>query len=166
MKTSIKFLLLLLALCKGTASYAQDLAYDQRAQATVKSFLEAVYASSLPVSDVAIQYIALSTSVNEFSAEKRYELAANHIQLLRENKSMGTFEVNRPVLNRITVIPYSKLSKSQALSFEADSHQLQHIYAAVENGNVIRYFVYQNGKINSFDFLMKGKEGPRYFITY
>ncbi len=52
------------------------------------------------------------------------------------------------------------------MGFDLDAKQSQHIYAALENGTLIRYFVYEKGKISSFDYLTKGKEGPRYFIGY
>ncbi len=130
------------------------------------AFLKAVYQSDFAPVDIAKQYIALSTSANEFSTEKRYEIVSYHIQMLRAGNSMATPGASRPIIGRVTVVPYRKLSKAQVVAFELDAEQLQHIYAAIENGTVIRYFVYKNDKISSFDYLMKGKEGPRYFIVY
>lgn len=169
MKTLLHPLLLVLVVLLSATLTTQAQANDPIARANIIAFLKAVYQSNLPVADVAKQYVALSTAANEFSTEKRYELIGHHIQMLREGNSMSTPGARKPTVERVTVVPYHKLSKAQkaqAVAFEADAEQLQHIYAAIENGAVIRYFVYQNDKISSFDYLMKGSGGPRYFIGY
>lgn len=136
------------------------------ARARITAFLKAVYQSDVTPADIAKQYVSLSTSANEFSMEKRYEIASYHIQLLREGNSLSAYGASRPTLDRIRVVPYRKLSKAQIVGFDLDAEQSQHLYAAIENGTIIRYFVYENDKISAFDYLTKGKAGPRYFIGY
>ena len=166
MKSVISPLLFALVVLLFVPSGAHSAVEDSSARTRIMAFLQAVYRSDSAPADIAKQYIALSTSANEFSTEKRYEIASYHIQLLREGNSMATPGASRPTLDRVTVVPYRKLSKEQVIDFELDTKQLQHIYAALENGTVIRYFVYENDKVSSFDYLTKGKEGPRYFIGY
>jgi hypothetical protein len=165
MKTLCVFFLITLALLTVAAPDTHGQAKKQ-AQADIIAFLKDVYASDIPAADVAKHHVGLARSANDFSAEKRYGLAASHIQMLREGKSIAMPKIGKPALDHITVIPYNQLSKGQALPFEANAEQLQHVYAAIEDGAVIRYFIYQNGKVQSFDYLMKGKDGPHYFISY
>lgn len=162
MKTLCVFFLITLALLTVTAPATHGQAKKQ-AQADIMAFLKDVYASDIPAADVAKHHVGLTRSANDFSAEKRYGLAASHIQMLREGKSI---KIGKPALDHVTVVPYNQLSKGQALPFEVNAEQLQHVYAAIEDGAVIRCFIYQNGKVQSFDYLMKGKDGPHYFIAY
>lgn len=65
----------------------------------------------------------------------------------------------------MVVVPYSQLTQMQTISFGGVVEQ-SNVYAAVENGVVVRYFMFQNNKIISFDYMKKGEAGPHYFIGY
>jgi hypothetical protein len=91
-------------------------------------------------------------------------MVGSHIQLLRD--SLATPRRSWPTVDQLTVVPYHKLSKKQVVAFEVDAEQLQHVYAAIEKGIVIQYFVYEHDRISSFAYITKGKEGPHYFIGY
>jgi len=166
MKTLIFPLLFVLAALLSAPFTAYSQVDKSTARASITAFLKAVYQSDVAPADIAKQYVALSTSANEFSLEKRYEIVSYHIQLLREGNSLSAYGTSRPTLDRVRVVPYRKLSKAQVVGFDLDAKQSQHIYAAIENGTIIRYFVYENDKISSFDYMTKGKDGPHYFIGY
>lgn len=166
MKTLISPLLFALVVLLSAFSSAHSQVDDSTARVRIMAFLKAVYQSDVAPAGIAKQYVALSPLANEFSIEKRYELVSYHIQLLREGNSLSNYGASRPILDRVSVVPYRNLSKAQVVGFDLDAKQSQHVYAAIENGTILRYFVYENDKISSFDYLMKGKEGPRYFIEY
>ena len=146
------------------ASFGQKPEHD--AKEKIIAFLKAVYDSDATATEVASKFISLASVTSSLTTKERYEIAAKHIQLLREGKSMSAMEPVKPRVHNINVIPYSQITKEQAMVFEFDAEQLQYIYAATNNSEVIQYFVYKKGKIQSFDYLVKGKNGPRYFIVY
>ncbi len=112
MKTLISPLLVALVVLLGVPSSAHSQVDDSTARVRIMAFLKAVYQSDVAPAAIAKQYVALSTSANEFSMEKRYEMVSYHIQLLREGNSLSTYGASRPTLDRVTVVPYRKLSKT------------------------------------------------------
>jgi hypothetical protein len=139
-------------------------------QTVIKDFLHAVYQTAQDPLAIAHRYIALQDGPNEFSSAVRYHGAAEHLALLRTGQTVGqaTTEPNkRFVFNPLihAIVPYGEVPAPR-LAVSLTTAQEKTVYVLTESGKPLRYFLVHDHKIVSFDYLMKGTDGPAYPLGY
>ena len=123
---------------------------------------------------VAHQYIKLDDSpdlVNELSIDKRYEIAAENITLLREGKGISSFSppLNKEELAALQVVPYASLvsvAGIKLLDFGLGNIERKNLYVALKGNAIWKYFYVKENRIYSFDYILKGDGGPAYLFSY
>jgi len=133
-------------------------------------FLYEVYQTNQDALGIAKKYIALQNNPNDFSVDARYRGVAEHLTLLRKGQTVGqsTTEASRPIIfnpAKDKVVPYSEVNKL-CLVFSLTKEQEDNTYVLIENGKPLRYFLVQGDKIGSFDYMIKGVNGPAYLLGY
>ena len=144
------------------------------AESIIIDFLRKVYETQDDALRVAHQYIKLDDSpglVNELSIDKRYEIAAENIILLREGKGISSFSppLNKKELDELQVVPYTSListGDNKLLEFQLADNQSQNLYVVLKNNFAWKYFYVKNNRIYSFDYILKGQGGPAYLFSY
>jgi len=165
MKTAVFILFIALI----SLQKARGQAYTTNAKTLITSFLKEVYQTSDNSQKIAEDYIALSKENNEFSSAKRYEIVSQHIDMLRKGESISNDSKIIPdanSLNRFTIVSYASLSENTSPPFTLNDSQKKNVYVALFNNKAFRYFLIENNKILSFDYIKKGQNGPAYFFSY
>jgi len=137
----------------------------------IMKFLREVYETQDDALKIAHQYIGLEDSPNEFSNERRYEVAAANITLMRKGEGVSSFSppLNKEELSAIRVVSYTSLADmagNKLLRFGLDDSQIIHLYVVLKDDIVWKYFYVKDDKIYSFDYLLKGEGGPAYLFSY
>jgi hypothetical protein len=143
--------------------------YTTNATDLITSFLKEVYQTNTNSHQVAAHYIALGKDDNELSATKRYEIAASHIDLIRKGESISTDNKIVPTpsdFNKLRIVSYTSLAEASLPPFTLTDSQKDNLYVVSLDKKVFKYFLLDNNKIASFDYLKKGQSGPAYFFSY
>ncbi|MGI4871895.1 MAG: hypothetical protein ACRYFX_12055 [Janthinobacterium lividum] len=144
------------------------------AKSIIIAFLQEVYETQDDASKIARQYIRFEDSPDspsEFSPDKRYEIAAAHITLLRKGEGVCSFSppLNKKEIASLWIVPYTSLVRTadnELLDFGLDASHSQGLYVALKNDVAWKYFYVKDDKIYSFDYLLKGEGGPTYLFSY
>lgn len=139
-------------------------------QVLIQNFLYALYQTDQDPLAIAKQYIALQGAPNEFSPDIRYQGVAEHLAMLRQGQVVGrsTNYSNNIILYNSKVnkiVPYKEANPPR-LNASLTKEQEANMYVLTENGKPLRYFLIHDNKIISFDYMVKGTDGPVYFLGY
>lgn len=174
------FRLTLLLLMTGLLSASQhakgcaiDAGFDD-AKSIIIKFLREVYETQDDALKIAHQYIEFKDSPDspsEFSTDKRYEVAAAHITLLRKGEGVSSFSLplTKEELAALRIVPYTSLvgtGGNGLLHFGLNESQSQHLYVVLKSNVAWKYFYVEDSKIYSFDYLLKDEGGPAYLFGY
>lgn len=170
MKHLQKIFVLIWALSAGIMPVFSQAPTGSTPQNLVRNFLYALYQTNQDPLVIAKQYIALQDAPNEFSLDIRYQGVAEHLAMLRQGQAVGqsTANPNKPILfnPKVDEIISYKAINAPHLTVSLTKEQEENTYVLTENGKPVRYFLICNNKIASFDYMVKGKDGPAYFLGY
>lgn len=122
----------------------------------VKSFFEDVFINDKPYKELYIVYSAKKSNFAK-SENERIELFNKQIlQLKSDRKHLINKNVNFNVEN------YNKSFQPNLRHFPKKARK--HIFVVSVNDNTECYVWMKKAKILAFHYVMKGKEGPTYFI--
>jgi hypothetical protein len=135
-------------------------AQSDNPQKNIREFLDLVMLEpSYSADEIKEKFIYLQ-SVHDSLRQKQHDVLARSIGHTKKRYA----DVYKNDKGRI--IQYSELDKSQKISF--DKREFKNIYAVVFASPDIDpiYILTKGDKIFSFDYIIKGTDGPAYFLSY
>jgi len=152
-KIKLKFTVLLLTI--SLFSYCQK--KEESYNLLVKSFFEDVFRNEKS-SKVLYNEYAFESVENKKSTNEKTEIFDEHISYLKsQKKQLIKKEIHFKVEN------YNNCSLEHLLPF--DERARKNIFVVIVDGHIESYVLLNASKIQSFNYVQKGNEGPAYFIS-
>ena len=144
-------------LCTILLSFTYCQNKEQEELQMTKSFFEDIFINDISSEILYEKYAYKNTNMDK-SMEEKKEIFKEHILYLKTQKE----HLIKEHLN-FDVDFYNKSSFSDLLHFSEEARP--NILVVSVDENVESYILINNGKIESFNYVRKGSEGPAYFIN-
>lgn len=152
MKSNRLILLITVLLFKTAVTFSQSRETDI---STVEHFVKAIFLEKNTTGFVADNFICFEPVDNaKYTKSARIKILAKHLKKIKREKSI-LFDPKD-----FHIVAYNNYENSKVRF----SKMIKDIFILVSKNKPVMYFYLKNGRILSFDYIIKGDEGL--FITY